>query len=194
MRTHTGKEGVPMTRRPSTAALLALLVCPALRAADPPKPAPVVVPKATPRPDDVASLDGMMKAFYEVVSGPAGTPRQWSRDRTLYIDNVRFVSMGVGKDGKPVAHVMSHQEFVDRSDGMSKEGFDEREIHRVTKRFGNIAHVFSTYESRKVAGGPVTDRGVNSLELYWDGTRGWIASAIWDEERKDNPIPKDLLP
>jgi hypothetical protein len=154
----------------------------------------VAVPPATPRPDDVATLDGILKAFYDVVTVAPGAPRQWSRDRSLYVPGVRFVANGFGKDGKPKAEVMSHQDFVDRSDAMAALGFDEHEIHRETKRFGNIAHVFSTYESRKTAGGPVTARGVNSLELFWDGTRWWIASAIWDEERPDNPIPKELLP
>jgi hypothetical protein len=130
-----------------------------------------------------------------VICGPAGQPRQWARDRTLYIPGIRFVSMSVEKDGKPRAEVTTHQEYVDRSDaGMVKNGFYEVEIHRVTKRFGNIAHVFSTYETRRSKESPVSRRGVNSIELFWDGTRWWIASAIWDEERKDNPIPKELLP
>src|ERR1700687_2290142 len=57
------------------------------------------------RTEDVSSIDGIMKAFYEVVSGPAGEARQWSRDRTLYIPGVRFVSMGVNAKGEPAAHV-----------------------------------------------------------------------------------------
>ena len=74
-----------------------------------------------------------------------------------------------------------------------RTGFFEREIHRITRRFGNIAHVFSTYESRLTPDGPITDRGINSLQLFWDGTRWWIASATWDEERPDNPIPPEHL-
>ena len=155
----------------------------------------VDVPRIEPRPADVATLDGLIAAYYDVISGPAGQPRQWSRDRTLYITEIRFVSMSMGKDGKPVAHKMSHQEFVDASDaGVVKEGFYEKEVHRVTERFGNIAHVFSTYESRIKADGPVTARGINSIEAYWDGKRWWIASAIWDEERPDNPMPAEYLP
>ncbi len=147
------------------------------------------------RPEDVSSLDGIMDAFYDVISGPSGQKRDWARDRSLYIPGVKFVSMGVGKDGKPVPEVMSHEEYVKRSEPfLMKEGFFEKEVHRVTKRFGNIAHVFSTYEWRNTADGPVGGRGVNSIELFWDGTRWWIAGAIWDSERKDNPIPKDLLP
>jgi hypothetical protein len=155
----------------------------------------VDVPTIEPRLEDVSSLDGMMKAYYEVISGPAGQPRQWSRDRTLYIPDIRFVSMSVGKDGKPVAHTMTHQQFVDASDkGLKRDGFYETEIHRNTERFGNIVHIASTYESRVKADSPVIARGINSIEAFWDGKRWWIASAIWDEERPGNPIPSQNLP
>jgi len=159
-------------------------------------PAPHVdVPTIAPRPEDVSTLDGIMKAFYEVISGPAGQPRQWSRDRTLYISDIRFVAMSVDKSGKPVPHIASHQQFVDASNpSVVKDGFYETEIHRTTERFGNIAHVLSTYESRTKLSGPVIARGINSIELFWDGTRWWIASAIWDDERPDNPIPAQYLP
>ena len=158
------------------------------------KLARVAVPAIAPRSEDVSTLDGIVKAFYETISGPAGKPRQWARDRTLYIQGVRFVSTGVS-NGKIVAHVMDHQTYVDRvNDHFVRQGFFEREIRRVTKTFGNITHVFSAYESRRTLNGPVTERGVNSIELFYDGKRWWIAAAIWDDERPDNPIPKELLP
>lgn len=155
----------------------------------------VDVPAITPRADDVATIDGIMKAFYDVISGPAGQARQWSRDRTLYIADIRFVAMSEDKAGKPVAHIISHQQFVDAADPvMVKEGFYETEIFRVTQKFGNIAHVFSTYESRQKANGAVIARGINSVELFYDGKRWWIASNIWDDERPDNPLPAEYLP
>ena len=147
-----------------------------------------------PRPEDVATLDGMVKAYYEVVSGPAGQPRDWARDRTLYIKDLRFVMVETDKDGKPDPRIVDHQQFVDSSDRLSKSGFFEKEIHRVTERFGPIAHVWSTYESRQTETGPIIKRGINSIELFWDGKRWWIANAIWTDETKDTPIPKEYLP
>jgi hypothetical protein len=155
----------------------------------------VEVAAAAPRPEDVGSIDGIMRAFYEAVSGPAGQARQWSRDRTLYIPDIRFVSINVGKDGKTHATAMSHQQFVDGSDaGMVKLGFFETELHRITRSFGHVAHVFSTYEMRQKPDSPVIGRGVNSIQLYNDGSRWWIASVTWDDEREGNPIPKEFLP
>jgi len=167
---------------------------PAQQPKGPAKPQAVDVPTIEPRPEDVATIDGVIKAYYEVISGPTGQPRQWSRDRTLYIPDISFVAMSEDKNGHPRAHIASHQQFVDASNDMLViEGFYESEIHRSTQKFGNIAHVFSTYESRIKAGGPVIARGINSLELFYDGKRWWIASAVWDDERADNPIPQEYL-
>jgi hypothetical protein len=152
------------------------------------------VARIAPRAADVSTLDGIIAAFYEVISGPAGSPRQWSRDRTLYIPEIKFVAVEDRK-GKPTAHVVSHQEYVDESnDSMVRVGFFEREIHRVTQSFGNIAHVFSTYESRQATDGPLIARGINSIELYFDGARWWITAAQWQDESKQQPIPKEFLP
>jgi len=145
--------------------------------------------------DDVETIDGIVKAYYGVISGPAGRPREWARDRTLYLPGVRFAEIGEAKDGAARLRVESHQEYVDRTDPtLVREGFDEREIHRVTERFGSIANVFSTYESRRIANGPVVARGINSLQLVHDGKRWWIAGAAWQDESALNPIPTQFLP
>jgi hypothetical protein len=152
----------------------------------------VDVPVIAADPKDVATLDGIIKAFYETITGPKGAPRQWGRDRTLYMPDVRFVSMGE-KEGKILSWTSDHQRYVNAAnESFVSNGFTEHEIARTVKRFGNIAHVFSTYQYSNDAG---TDkgRGVNSIELFWDGTRWWIAYASWDEERPGNPIPREFL-
>ena len=184
-----------MPRRLHPLALALLLGGPGVAAAHRPPAQHVDVPTIAPRPEDVATLDGILRAFYDVISGPAGQPRQWARDRTLYIPAVHFVSLSTDSAGRVRADVVDHQMFVDRSDAsLVRRGFFETEIHRTTARFGNAVHVFSTYEMRERADGPAFGRGINSIELFWDGTRWWIAAAQWDDERPDNPIPKEYLP
>jgi len=175
--------------------LLVLTLPSAILAQEPAKPKHVEVATIEPRAADVSTIDGMIDAWYGVISGPAGKAREWSRDRTLYIKDLRFVDVGWDKAGKPAPRIVNHQEYVDASDpGMTERGFFEKEIHRVTERFGPIAHVWSTYESRRTENGPIIARGINSIELFWDGTRWWIANAIWTDETKENPIPKEYLP
>lgn len=153
----------------------------------------VEIPIIEASPKDVSTIDGIIKAFYEVISGGKGASRQWSRDKTLYAPDIRFVAMSEN-NGKVRVGLMNHNQYVNgTNEFFVKEGFTEREINRVTGKFGNIAHVFSTYEweteDRKEKG-----RGVNSIELFFDGTRWWISAVSWDEERADNPIPKEFLP
>ncbi|MBC7901095.1 MAG: DUF4440 domain-containing protein [Saprospiraceae bacterium] len=153
----------------------------------------VDIPKHEARPEDVATIDGIIKAFYEVISGGKGQPRQWGRDRTLYAPDIRFVALGEA-NGKIRTTLMNHVQYVNGSDEFFvNEGFTEREINRITRKFGSIAHVFSTYEW-ETADKKEKGRGVNSMELFYDGKRWWISAVSWDEERPGNPITKDFLP
>lgn len=155
----------------------------------------VSVPTVAPRAGDVSSIDNIVQASYETISGGVGVPRQWSRDRSLYDPNVRFVYTSVNPETKAIMiHSESHQDFVDGSDAfLVKEGFEERELKHVTKRFGNVATVLSSYEG-KVAAGKVITRGVNIFQLYFDGKRWWVLSMVWDQERPDNMLPTELQP
>ena len=158
-----------------------------------PQPKPVPVSEIEPLAADVESIDGIVIAFYEVISGPPGEPRQWDRDATLYPPNVQFTPTGVNSEGQIYGHLIAKQEFIDRSDSyLVDSGFVEREIHRVTRRFGNVADVASTYEWTTEDG--ATGRGVNFIHLFHDGARWWITHATWDSERADNPIPAEFLP
>jgi hypothetical protein len=159
-------------------------------------PAQARIAKIAARPEDVSSIDGIIKAYYEVVSGPAGQPRQWERDRTLYLPGTRFVNFEEAKDGTITARSLTHEEFIAESDAaLGKNAFYEHEVHRITHQFGNIAHVLSTAEQMAGPGGPATGHTIDSLELYWDGQRWWITNAnIWPGEGPGRPLTKEFLP
>ena len=146
------------------------------------------------RAEDVSTIEGIVKASYETISGAVGVPRDWGRDRTLFDPNSRSVAVSVdAKTGAVTTAAKTEQEFADEADAwMVKNGFTEREIAHVIKRYGNVATVLSSYEG-KTAEGKVITRGVNIIQLYFDGKRWWILSMIWDEERPGNPIPPELL-
>ena len=150
-------------------------------------------PVVAARPADVESIEGIVTASYETISGGVGVPRDWARDRTLFDPNSRSVSVSVDrKSGAVRTEGMTEQEFADRSDELLvKTGFTEREIAHVIKRFGNVATVLSSYETNDNSG--QKSRGVNIFQLYFDGKRWWILSMVWDDERPGNPIPGDLL-
>lgn len=147
-----------------------------------------------PRREDVATIDGLIRAFYEVVSGPRGAPRDWARAESLLLSGARFACSPVA--GTRVGYAsLDHAAYVQRVEPFfAATGFFESEIHRVVHEFGRMTHVFSTYEARHEPSGPVVVRGVNSIDIVRDADRFWIASAAWDSETDENPIPAWLLP
>jgi CubicO group peptidase (beta-lactamase class C family) len=144
------------------------------------------------RPDDVSSIDAIVAAFYDVISRPAGVASDWSRDSTLFLSGARLKTARATPLG-PVVQIRDHGSYAAAHADVS-QGFFEREIHRVTHRFGPVAQVFSTYEWRRTPDGEVGGRGINALELFFDGSRWWIGSALWFEEDADHPIPPEYLP
>src|ERR1700751_3032630 len=73
-------------------------------------------------------------------------------------------------------------------------GFYEKELARRTEQFGNIAHVWSIYESRHNEDDPEPFmRGINSIQLFNDGKRWWIVNIYWQQENAENPIPQKYL-
>ncbi len=139
--------------------------------------------------EDVNSLDSIMRALYEVISGPAGT-RDWNRFRSIFLPQARFTEVHKSEDGFSVI-TWNVDEFVrDATDVFSREGFYESAIVNFPERYGNMAQVFSSYESRHAPGEKPFTRGINSVQLLNDGTRWWVVSIAWDSERPNNPLPK----
>jgi hypothetical protein len=149
----------------------------------------------TPRPEDVATIDGIMHAVYDVISGPAGQARDWNRFRSLFAPGARLIPTGRDSAGKPRMRMLTPDEYAQQSGPMlERNGFFEREIGRVIERYGNIVHLFSAYDSKRTADDPQPfARGINSFQLWWDGSRWWVLTIFWQGETQDNPIPAKYL-
>lgn len=147
-------------------------------------------------PADVASLDSIMKAVYDVISGDAGKERDWDRFRTLFHKDARLIPSGKNaQTGVVGARVLSPEDYISRSSAaLMKDGFFEREVARTVETYGNIAHVFSTYESfHSLSDKKPFMRGINSFQLLNDGKRWWVITIYWQGETPENPIPKKYL-
>lgn len=148
------------------------------------------------RPGDVSSVDTILKATYDVISGPAGQKRDWDRFRSLFADGARLVPVGPRAAGDWGPRALEPEAYVERGTAVfAKEGFFEREIARRVETYGHIAHVFSTYESRHAADDPAPfARGINSFQLAFDGSRWWVVTISWEAESEGVKIPEAYLP
>jgi hypothetical protein len=146
----------------------------------------------TAKAEDVKSVDAIVHATYEAISGPPPT-RDWKRFRSLFLPEARFTKASKSQDGKDFVVSWNLDDFIARATGIfAKEGFYESALVSVPEQYGNMAEVLSSYESRHAPGEKPIQRGVNSFQLVYDGTRWWVLSITWDSERADNPIPAKL--
>jgi len=101
---------------------------------------------------DADTVEHLLASLYDVISGPAGKPRDWDRFRSLFLPDGR---MGVIRSDAPAsaeqparksdAMFLSPDMYVERDDPYFKaHGFLERSIANRIEEFGNLVHVWST--------------------------------------------------
>ena len=146
-------------------------------------------------PKDVSSIDAIIAAVYDVISGPAGQKRNWDRMRTLFVSDARMIATAKRQTGEFVRRSMSVEDYITNSGPvLERDGFFEIEIGRKTEQYGNIVHLFSTYESKRTtADEKPFMRGINSIQLWNDGKRWWVITIFWQSESKDVPIPEKYI-
>jgi hypothetical protein len=156
---------------------------------------PTRMPLPAADPKDVESIDAILAALYDVISGDAGVKRDWDRFRSLFVQHARLVPTGRRQDGTGGHRVMTPEGYIQLSGAALEDGgFHEREIGRRMDRYGNIVHVFSAYDSKRtVADAQPFARGINSIQLWNDGRRWWVVSIFWEAETPQNPIPAEML-
>ncbi|WP_229510870.1 MULTISPECIES: hypothetical protein [unclassified Massilia] len=144
---------------------------------------------------DGASVDSTVAALYEVISGPAGAPRNWNRMRALFAPDAKLMVIQPGRDGGYGLRTMTVEDYISRNmSAFNTSGFYEREIARTTDAFGQLVHVFSTYELLRSPNDPKPFmRGINSIQLAFDGKRWWIANLVWRAEDAGLALPERYL-
>ena len=135
--------------------------------------------------DDTSSINSIVTAYYEVVSGPEGFIYDADRDTDIHADGALITK--VFPDGRFQRHDLSAEQAMisvpyDRA-------FYESEVDRRIERYGNIAHVWSEFEIRTFPESEPYSGGFNSISLYFKDDRWWISS--WSTQYKDpslNPL------
>jgi hypothetical protein len=154
------------------------------------------LPTTNPKYDkDVDSVDHIVAALYDVISGPAGQKRDWDRMRTLFAPSAVMTAVGRRNDGLSSHRTISVEDYIKLDDPiMMKEGFFEKEIGRSTQQFGEIAQLFSSYETRHgLADKKPWMRGINGIQAIRSNGRWWVVSIFWEDEGNGITLPEEYI-
>ena len=135
-----------------------------------------------PRLEDLASVDAVLAAFYDVLSGSAEQERDWDRFYALFAAGGR-VTEYVGPNGAQARGMGVHEPQGLASALRSRfreQAFFAREISRESTSVGPVAQVLSHYEVRKGSRAGGARRGAATIQLL--NLRGqWkIVSVLWE--------------
>jgi len=142
---------------------------------------------------DVESVDSIIRALYDAISFGAGEQPDSNRLRSLFMPGAQLIHVKTD-----AVDTMDAETFIARLIQQIQAGvlteFIEVELARRTEAFGNIAQVFSTFETRLVTDyRSPSARGINSIQLMRYGDRWWITNLLWDDEQSDKPTPSEYL-
>jgi hypothetical protein len=135
--------------------------------------------------DDERAIGAVIDEMYDMISGPAG-PRDWNRQANCFLPEARQVRTWV-EGAKPAMLVMDPAQYrANVTPFFAENPFYEVETSRRIDLFGNIAHVWSSYEARTSPDDEMPERrGINSIQLFRHPEMGWrIIHMIWDNERQ----------
>jgi len=143
---------------------------------------------------DVESIESIMTALTEVISGAADQERDWERFNNLFSEDAKLIPTHTEESGEVIYNYWSPKDYI----AMYKKNrggtaFYEQELFRKTESFGNIAHCFSTYAVRTEKDGPIERRGINSIQLLKSKDRWYIMNVFWSNESEEEKLPEKYL-
>lgn len=147
---------------------------------------------------DIDAIDQAITGVYDVISGPAGEPRDWDRFRDMFAEGGELAVSAPTQQGRTII-AMSPDDYIERfGDSLVQNGFRESETHRVLEVFGSIAHAFSTYRGTLETNDEFLVQGINSIQLVRvgraDEARWKVHSILWHQMGRDETIPEKYRP
>lgn len=143
--------------------------------------------------NDTKTIASTITALYEVISGEPGELRDWDRFRNLFKPESRLIPTRKDEQGGLIIRSMKPEEYIELFSSRVSTGFFERELSSKTEEYGTISHVFSTYETKEKKDGPITNRGINSIQLFKDKDRYYVLNIFWCSESMGFSLPKKYL-
>ncbi len=142
---------------------------------------------------DVKTEAAIISALYDVISGEPGEARNWERFKYLFAKDAFLIPTNKNTSGVYGYRNMTPDDYITMFSTRVKTGFFERELKHELVSFGTIAHVFSTYETKETKNGSITNRGINSIQLFYDQNRYYIMNVLWCAESLGFTLPPASL-
>ena len=142
---------------------------------------------------DVSSESAIVTALYDVISGESGEVRDWERFKYLFGKDALLIPTSKSNTGVFSYRTMTPDDYITMFSTRVKTGFFENELKHEVNSFGTVAHVFSTYETRETKKGPITNKGINSIQLFFDQNRYYIVNVFWCAESMGFTLPSANL-
>ena len=148
-----------------------------------------VSPAACPK---TPTLDDLIKALDDAISGPADKDRTCLREITL--PEARLSPIAKAADGSFAPHLLTVDGWIEAVRKRGHAEFYERQVKVSSEVYGHIAHLWSTYEIRPTPDGKAQVRGINSIQAVYDGTNWRVLNILWQAETPEEPVPAKYLP
>ncbi len=147
--------------------------------------------------ENLSTVNGIIHTLYDVISGPVGQNRDWNAFKNLFADNARMYIAVPGENNGSALKSITPDEYAERNQNrLSDIGFTENELYRITNTYGAGTQILSTYESHftNKNGEEEITKGINNIQLYFDGQRYFIVTIFWDANAKNIEVPDRYLP
>jgi hypothetical protein len=138
-----------------------------------------------------STIDNLLSTMYQIISGEAGSTRNWALFRKLFRSEARINALGKDKHGMERYISLTIEDYIRGAESsFQKQSLQEVEIGRITEEYGDMVHIFSSYETKNILNDDVVvlQRGINSIQLIYRDERYWIVSLLFNPETVDNPI------
>ena len=134
--------------------------------------------------------EGIPAAFDKAVTGPADKDRACMR--ALLIPEARMTFLSIAENGSPSYKLETLDDWIARVKARGNAILEEKQLKFRIERFGNIAHLWSSYTLR--SDGKQVARGINSIQAIKEAD-GWrVTGVMVQAESVTAPLPGEYLP
>jgi hypothetical protein len=132
---------------------------------------------------ETGSPEALLTSLYAFISGPKEQKRDIEKIRALFHLQARIVVAAKHPDKGAFIRPLELEAFLSFAlPQWEKTGFFEKGLTMSVQKQGGLAQVWSPYEIRLAADGPVLYTGLNALQCAWDGKRWWITHLSFESQ------------